>query len=161
MRPKRWIDPSEDTGVSDGDLRIVKLANGQIRASKWLWRDYHDTIGCYAGSDGEPIGDVVEVGVTWDRASKGSGVTPGVCSWCGSRDHARSTCDNDPPNRLGEVRARKRTSGPSGQHLIPKRSVRIPDDLWSRFEVVAAKQNSDRNTIVNQLVADFCDRLGR
>lgn len=158
MRPKRWIDPSEDTQVSDGDLRIVRLTNGQIRASKWVWCDYYDTVGCYAGSDGEPIGDVVEVGVTWERTDKTDSTTPGKCSWCGSRDHARGACDNDPPNRLGEVRARKRASGPSGKNLVPKRAVRIPDDLWSRFETVAASQNSDRNTIVNRLVAEYCDR---
>lgn len=163
MRPKRWIDPSEDRHVREGDLRIVRLASGRVRATKWVWRDYYDTIGCYAGSDGEPIGDVVAVGVTWACAEQGTSTAPGTCSWCGSRDHARNACDNDPPNRLGEVPARKRSgpSGPSGKNLVQKRAIRIPDDLWSRFGTVAAEQKSDRNTIVNQLVREYCDRVTR
>lgn len=52
-------------------------------------------------------------------------------------------------------------SGPSGKNKVTQRAVRIPDDLWARFGTVAAEQNSDRNAIVNQLVAEYCARLGR
>lgn len=157
MRPKRWIDPSEDRHVREGDLRIVRLANGRVRATKWAWRDYYDTIGCYAGSDGEPIGDVVAVGVTWERADHSTSTTPGTCSWCGSRNHARSACDHDPPDRLGEVPARKRSgpSGPSGKNLVPKRAVRITDDLWGRLGQLAAQRGTDRNAIINELVTQY------
>jgi hypothetical protein len=55
----------------------------------------------------------------------------------------------------------RKRSGPSGKNTVKKQSVRIPDDLWSRFGTVAADQKSDRNTIVNQLVAEYCDRVTR
>lgn len=68
MTPTRWIDPSEDRPF-DGDLRIVRLASGRLRATKW--RAYYvpphdDWPGYYADRDGNGVGDasdpVVEVG---------------------------------------------------------------------------------------------------
>lgn len=81
----------------------------------------------------------------------------GACSWCGSRNHTRSQCDNDPPDRLGEVPARKRSgpSGPSGKNLVPKRAVRITDDLWWRLGQLAAQRGTDRNAIINELVTQY------
>lgn len=69
MRPKRWIDPSDDRPLH-GQLRIVRLASGRLRATKW--RAYHapphdDWPGCYADSRGDGVGDrhdpIVAVGV--------------------------------------------------------------------------------------------------
>lgn len=124
MRPKRWIDPEQDTQVRDGDFRIVRLKCGRVRATKW--RTYNgSTHGYYADSNGEgvgsPLNEVVAVGVTWEKT------------------------------------ARKR-SGPSGRNLVPQRAVRIPDDLWSRLGDVAASHRTDRNTVINQLVADYCSK---
>ena len=62
------------------------------------------------------------------------------------------------PGSAPELRKR---SGPGGKAKDSKRSVRIPDALWARFGTVAADQKSDRNTIVNQLVAEYCDRVTR
>jgi hypothetical protein len=66
-----------------------------------------------------------------------------------------SACDHDPPDRLGEVPARKRSgpSGPSGDNTVPKRSIRIPDDLWAAAGEKAAQNGTDRNKVVNELLA--------
>ncbi len=69
MRPKHWIPPERDRPL-DGELRIVRLASGRIRATKW--RAYYspphdDWPGCYADARGDGVGDpsdpVVAVGV--------------------------------------------------------------------------------------------------
>lgn len=65
MRPKRWIAPELDK-PSDGELRIVRLADGTIRATKWRQWD-GSTHGYYADSLGDgvctPSNPVVAVGV--------------------------------------------------------------------------------------------------
>ena len=111
--------------MRDGDLRIIRLANGTVRAT--IWTQHRDSpYGYYADSQGEGVGDprgpneVVAVGVTWDKPRK------------------------------------RKPSGPSGKHLVPQRAVRIPDELWSRFGETAASHQTDRNTVINQLVADYC-----
>lgn len=65
MRPKRWIAPELDRPV-DGELRIVRLADGTVRATTWCERAYSDR-GYYADSLGDgvctPSNPVVAVGV--------------------------------------------------------------------------------------------------
>lgn len=50
----------------------------------------------------------------------------------------------------------KRASGPSGQHLVPQRTVRIPDELWERFRLAVEAVETDRNTAINALVERYC-----
>jgi len=56
-------------------------------------------------------------------------------------------------------RKRSGPSGPSGLHTVPKHTVRIPEELWSQFGTVASAEKSDRNTIINRLVREYCDRI--
>ena len=70
MRPKHWIDPSADTNVQAGDLRIVRLEDGTVRATKWVQHS-GSTNGYYADVRGDGVGSVsnqvVAVAVTWQR----------------------------------------------------------------------------------------------
>lgn len=123
MRPKRWIAPSEDRNVKEGDLRIVRLQDGTVRATKWVQYS-GSTHGYYADSKGDGVhtpgrNDVAAVGVTWERKRSGP-------------------------------------SGPSGKHLVPKHTVRIPAELWERFGAVATERKTDRNTVINELVERYC-----
>lgn len=49
---------------------------------------------------------------------------------------------------------RKKASGPSGKHLVPKRNLRVDDELWERF--VAATAGRNRNEVINELIAAYC-----
>lgn len=69
MRPKRWIDPSRDTNVREGDLRIVRTKCGQVRAAKWQ-QNFTGGPWVYADRHGDGY-DVVAVGVTWERKRSG------------------------------------------------------------------------------------------
>lgn len=111
MRPKHWIDPSEDRHVREGDLRIVRTKCGQVRAAKWH-QNYNGGPFCYADRNGDGY-DVVAVGVTWER----------------------------------------KRSGPSGKHKVPQRAVRLPDDLWVAAGAKAAQNGTDRNKVINELLA--------
>lgn len=74
MRPKRWIEPEQDKPL-DGELRIVRLADGTVRATTWCEYAY-STHGYYADSKGDGVGStsnpVVAVGVTRERKLKGA-----------------------------------------------------------------------------------------
>lgn len=74
MRPKRWIDPSADRNVREGDLRIVRLEDGTVRATKWVQYS-GSTHGYYADSKGDGVcssyNQVAAVGVTWERKRSG------------------------------------------------------------------------------------------
>lgn len=59
------------------------------------------------------------------------------------------------PGAPPELRKR---SGPRGQAIATKRSVRIPDEQWNRLGEIAAREGRDRNAIVNELVAGYVER---
>lgn len=65
VRPKRWIAPELDKPV-DGELRMVRLEDGTVRATTWCERAYSDR-GHYADRHGDgvcsPRNRVVAVGV--------------------------------------------------------------------------------------------------
>lgn len=69
VRPKRWIDPSEDTEVQEGDLRIVRTKCGSVRAAVWQ-QQFIGKPFYYCDRNGDGY-DVVEVGVTWERKRSG------------------------------------------------------------------------------------------
>lgn len=52
-----------------------------------------------------------------------------------------------------ETRKRSGPSGPSGDNTVPKRSIRIPDDLWTAAGEKAAATGTDRNKVINELLA--------
>ena len=62
MTPRKWISPERDRPV-DGELRIVKLESGQLRAARWhSSRAYTDRWGWYADRNGVGIDYIVAVG---------------------------------------------------------------------------------------------------
>ncbi len=56
------------------------------------------------------------------------------------------------------VKTKKRPSGPSGEHLVPQRKLRVPEELWARFSRVVETQSSNRNAVLNELIEAYCDR---
>jgi hypothetical protein len=56
---------------------------------------------------------------------------------------------------------RKRPSGPSGEHLVPSRKLRVPTELWTRFQVAVAAKGSNCNTVLNELIESYCDKAER
>lgn len=60
MTPKHWIDPRDDN-PEEGQLRIVKLADGRLQAS--VWRKLYANPHCwYCDRHGNGIDGVVAVG---------------------------------------------------------------------------------------------------
>lgn len=59
----------------------------------------------------------------------------------------------------GEHPDLRKRSGTGGKAKAAQRAVRIPDEQWERLGELATKRGTDRNTIINELVAEYCGRI--
>lgn len=71
MTPKHWIDPRDDN-PEEGQIRIVKLADGRLQAS--VWRQLYANPHCwYCDRHGNGIDGVVAVGAPLPKRKYKSG----------------------------------------------------------------------------------------
>ena len=53
---------------------------------------------------------------------------------------------------------RRRSSGSSGENLVPSRKLRVPDELWERFARAVEDDGRTRNAVLNELIEAYCSR---